>query len=46
MEDIFGHLHFVIVYIDGILVCSYDTKEHKAHLEYFFIVVLKHGLAL
>jgi hypothetical protein len=46
MEDVFSPLDFVITYIADILVCSYDTNQHKKHLEEFFSVVFRHDLAL
>lgn len=33
MEDILGYLKFVIFYINDILICSFDLKEHRKHLE-------------
>jgi len=46
MEDIFRHLTFVIVYIDDLLVCSYDLKQHLQHLNQVYELVYKHGLVL
>ena len=46
MEDVFSPLDFVIAYIVDILVCSYDTNQHKKHLEEFFSIVFRHILAL
>jgi hypothetical protein len=46
MEDVFSPLDFVIAYIADILVCSYDTNQHKKHLEEFFSVVFRHDLTL
>ena len=44
MEDVFNPLDFVIAYIDDILVCSYDTNQHKKHLEEFFSIFLDTAL--
>lgn len=46
MEDVFSPLDFVIAYIVDISVCSYDTNQHKKHLEEFFSVAFRHNLAL
>jgi hypothetical protein len=46
MEDIFNDLDFIIVYIEDLLICSRDLKEHAEHLEQFYQKVYKHGLAL
>jgi len=32
MNRIFGHLDFVLVYLDDILVFSKDEKQHAQHL--------------
>lgn len=44
MEDIFGGVEYVIVYIDDLLVFSKDINTHKLHLEKFYEIVYKHGL--
>ena len=46
MEDIFGDLKFVIVYIDDLLICSFDLKEHRKHLEIVHHGSFKHGIVL
>jgi len=46
MEDIFRHLPFVIVYIDDLLVCSTDLRQHVQHLKMVYDLVYKHGLVL
>lgn len=46
MEDIFGGVEYVIVYIDDLLVFSKDVNTHKKHLENFYEMVYKHGLVL
>jgi hypothetical protein len=46
MEDILGDLPFFIIYIDDILVCSKDLKEHKKHIELFCQRIYHHDLVL
>jgi len=46
MDDIFKHLNFVIVYIDDLLVCSYDTKSHVQHLKIVYDLLFRRGLVL
>ena len=46
MEDIFGAVEYVIVYIDDLLVFSKDVNTHKMHLENFYEMVYKHGLVM
>ena len=46
MKGIFGDLKFVSVYIDDILICYFDLKEHKNHLEIFHHRIFKHGIVL
>ena len=46
MEDIFGGVEFMIVYIDDLLVFSRDVNSHKMHLENFYETVYKHGLVV
>jgi hypothetical protein len=46
MDDIFRHLPFVIVYIDDLLVCSVDIKQHVHHLEVVYDLLYRHGLVL
>jgi hypothetical protein len=46
MDDIFRHLSFVIVYIDDLLICSKDLKQHVQHLEQVYDLLYSHGLVL
>ena len=46
MDDIFKHLSFVIVYIDDLLICSVDMKQHVQHLRIVYDLLYKHGLVL
>jgi len=46
LEDIFGGVEFIIVYIDDLLVFSKDVNSHKMHLEKFYEMVYRHGLVL
>jgi hypothetical protein len=46
MDDIFKHLNFVIVYIDDLLVCSVDMKQHVQHLKTVYELIYSHGLVL
>ena len=46
MKYVFGHLAFVIIYIDDILICSQYINQHNNHLDYFYDVVCENGLAL
>lgn len=46
MEDLFGGVEYVIVYIDDLLVFSKDVNTRRMHLENFYEMVYKHGLVL
>ncbi len=46
MDKIFGHLDYVVVYIDDIIICSKDLAEHTAHLKEVFDLLSKHKLKL
>jgi len=46
MEDIFGGVEYIIIYIDDLLVFSRDVNMHNVHLEQFYQLVYNHGLVL
>ena len=44
MNQLFGHLPFVFVYIDDLLIFSEDAESHRAHLRQIFEIMSKNGL--
>ena len=47
MNDIFNpYTHFIIVYIDDVLVYSNSTKQHFKHLHSFLHVIKRNGLVV
>ena len=46
MNELFGHLDFVFVYIDDVLTFSKDEKEHTAHLETVFKILHDNNLKI
>ncbi|MCP5002915.1 MAG: RNA-directed DNA polymerase, partial [Planctomycetes bacterium] len=46
MDKIFGHLDYVVVYIDDIIICSSSLEEHSLHLQEVFALLSKHNLKL
>ena len=46
MEDIFREKQWALVFIDDILIYSKNMQEHPKHLQMFYDLVFKHGLAL
>lgn len=45
MGDGFRDLDFVIIYIDDLLACSLDLKQHKIHLHKVYEARYKRGIA-
>jgi hypothetical protein len=46
MDRLFGHLPFVITYLDDHLIASATLEEHLQHLAEFFQVLLDNGLTI
>ena len=47
MDKIFyDYSNFIIVYIDDILICSNNEKDHENHLNTFITLCKEHGIVL
>ena len=47
MDKIFSeYSNFIIVYINDILICSEDEKNHEKHLDIFVTLCKEHGIVL
>jgi len=46
MDRLFGHLPFVFVYLDDLLVASRSDEEHLDHLRQIFEILAANGLAI
>ena len=46
MEDISRDKQCALVFIDDVLICSKNLKDHLKHLDLFYDPVYKHGLVL
>ena len=47
MDNIFGeYKHFILVYVDDILVFSQNIQEHLGHLQIIFRLFVKHGIVI
>ena len=46
MEDISRDKQCALVFIDDVLICSKNLKDHLKHLDLFYDLVYKHGLVL
>ena len=46
MQEIFGHLDFVTVYLDDISILSETIEQHKQHLKIIFDLLNKHCIKL
>ena len=47
MDKIFSdYSSFIIVYIDDMLICSYNEKDHEKHLDIFITLYKEHGIIL
>ena len=47
MDNIFGeYKHFILVYVDDILVFSQNMQEHLGHLQIIFRLFVKHGIII
>ena len=47
MDKIFSdYLEFIVVYIDGMLICSNNEKDHEKHLNTFITLCKEHGIVL
>ena len=47
MDKIFSdYSDFIIVYINDILICSSNEKDHEKHLNTFITLCKKHGIVL
>jgi len=46
MDMVFGHLDFLFVYLDDILVASKNEAEHKIHLKEVFTKLQDNGLVI
>lgn len=46
IKDIFGDLDFIIIHIDNLLICCYDLKNRKRHLEIICKRIYGHGSVL
>lgn len=44
MDEIFGHLPFVTIYLDDISILSDSAEQHKEHLGEVFKILCKHHL--
>ena len=42
----FNYSYFIIVYIDDMLICSDNEKDHEKHLNIFITLYKEHGIAL
>ena len=42
----FDYSAFIIVYIDDILICSDNEKDHEKHLNIFITLCKEHGIVL
>ena len=43
---LFDYSDFIIVYIDDMLICSNNEKDHENHLNIFITLRKKHGIVL
>jgi hypothetical protein len=46
MDHLFGHLSFVFVFLDNLLVASRSDEEHLDHLRQIFEILASNGLAI
>ena len=47
MDKIFSdYSSFIIVYIDDMLICSDNEKDHEKHLDIFITLCKEHGIIL
>eukprot|EP01084_Bolivina_argentea_P272028 463053_1 len=46
MNKLFGHLKFVIVYLDDIAILSDNLQQHMDHLRIVFDILRKNGIKL
>ena len=46
MDELFGHLPFVFIYIDDVLIFSANEEEHLDHLKIVFEILLKNNLKI
>ncbi|PKU69153.1 hypothetical protein MA16_Dca002423 [Dendrobium catenatum] len=46
MDNIFGHLNYVMVYIDDILITSHILKEHYKHIKEVLKLCINNGIIL
>eukprot|EP01084_Bolivina_argentea_P026954 50109_1 len=46
MNKLFGHLKFVIVYLDDIAILSDNVQQHMDHLRIVFDILRKNGIKL
>ena len=46
MNNIFHGLHFVIIYLDDVIICSKTEEEHFQHLQLVFQRIRKYNLKL
>ena len=46
MHSILGHLDFILIYMDDILVISDNSEQHYQHLEIIFTILLKNNVFL
>ena len=43
---LFDYSNFIIVYIDVMLICSDNEKDHENHLNIFITLCKEHGIVL
>ena len=43
---LFDYSSFIIVYIDDMLICSDNEKDHEKHLNIFITLCKEHGIVL
>ncbi|ORD97436.1 TF26 [Hepatospora eriocheir] len=46
MNDLLGHLPFIRVYLDDILICSLNEEKHVEHIKSILEILLKNNIAI